>query len=56
MLLGILTASLKQIDAGYVGVKSLFGKVQPDILNSGLNFYQPFGRGKELDAKTLIIP
>jgi len=53
MLVGILAASLKQIDAGYVGVKSLFGKVQPDILNSGLNLINPLVEVKELDAKTL---
>jgi len=53
ILLGVLTACLKQIDAGYVGVKSLFGKVQPDILNSGLNFINPLVEVKELDTRTL---
>lgn len=52
-LLGILTSCLKQIDAGYVGVKSLFGKVQPDVLNSGLNFINPLVEVKELDTRTL---
>jgi regulator of protease activity HflC (stomatin/prohibitin superfamily) len=53
ILLGVFTACLKQIDAGYVGVKSLFGKVQPDILNSGLNFINPLVEVKELDTRTL---
>jgi regulator of protease activity HflC (stomatin/prohibitin superfamily) len=53
ILLGVFTACLKQIDAGYVGVKSLFGKVQPDILNSGLNFVNPLVEVKELDTRTL---
>jgi regulator of protease activity HflC (stomatin/prohibitin superfamily) len=52
ILLGILTACLKQIDAGYVGVKSLFGKVQNDVLNSGLNFVNPLVEVKELDTRT----
>ena len=37
VLLGLLTASVVQIDAGYIGVKKLFGKIQPDVLNSGLH-------------------
>jgi regulator of protease activity HflC (stomatin/prohibitin superfamily) len=53
ILLGIFTSCLKQIDAGYVGVKSLFGKVQPDVLNSGLNFINPLVEVKELDTRTL---
>ncbi len=52
ILLGMFTASLKQIDAGYVGVKSLFGKVQPEVLNSGLNIVNPLMEVKELDTKT----
>ena len=50
--LGLLTACVKQIDAGYVGVKSLFGKVQNDVLNSGLNFINPLMEVKALDIKT----
>ncbi len=53
LLLGILSASLKQIDAGHVGVKSLFGKVQNDILNPGLNMVNPLVEVKELDTRTL---
>jgi hypothetical protein len=33
-LIAIATACFVQVDAGYVGVKKLFGKVQPDYLES----------------------
>jgi len=52
MAIGILSASFVQIDAGYVGVKSLFGKVQNDVLSPGLNFVNPLVEVKELDTKT----
>jgi regulator of protease activity HflC (stomatin/prohibitin superfamily) len=41
IVLGLLTSCIKQIDAGEVGVKKLFGKVQDDVLNSGLNIVNP---------------
>ena len=41
MLIGILMSSLIQIDAGEIGVKKLFGKVQKDVLGSGLHFINP---------------
>lgn len=41
-LLGLLTTTIKVIDAGHIGVKKLFGEVQSDILNEGLNFVNPF--------------
>jgi regulator of protease activity HflC (stomatin/prohibitin superfamily) len=52
MAIGVLTSCVKQIDAGFVGVKSLFGKVQNDVLNSGLNFVNPLVEVKQLDART----
>ena len=52
MGLGLLTACFVQVDAGYVGVKSLFGKVQNDVLTSGLNFVNPLVTVKEIDVKT----
>jgi regulator of protease activity HflC (stomatin/prohibitin superfamily) len=52
MLVGILTACFVQVDAGYVGVKSLFGKVQNDVLSSGLNFVNPLVNVREMDIKT----
>ena len=53
MAIGVLTACVKQIDAGYVGVKSLFGKVQNDVLRSGLNFVNPLVDVRQLDVRTL---
>jgi regulator of protease activity HflC (stomatin/prohibitin superfamily) len=52
MVLGLITSAVQQIDAGFVGVKSLFGKVQPDILPSGLNFVNPVMDVKSLDIRT----
>jgi regulator of protease activity HflC (stomatin/prohibitin superfamily) len=48
---GFLTKSIVQIEAGSVGVKSLFGKVQNDILPSGLHLINPFVEVKRLDIK-----
>ena len=53
IVIGLLTACVKQIDAGYVGVKSLFGKVQNDVLRSGLNFVNPLVDVKQIDVRTL---
>jgi regulator of protease activity HflC (stomatin/prohibitin superfamily) len=39
--LGLLTSMFKQIDAGKVGVKSLYGNVEPDVLESGLHMVNP---------------
>ena len=51
-LVGVLTSCIKQIDAGQIGVKSLFGKVEPDVLNSGLNFINPLVNVYIIDVKT----
>jgi regulator of protease activity HflC (stomatin/prohibitin superfamily) len=52
MGLGLLSSSVKQIDAGYVGVKTLFGKVQDDILPSGLHLINPLMDVKPMDVRT----
>ncbi len=39
--LGLLSSMFKQIDAGKVGVKSLYGNVEPDVLESGLHMVNP---------------
>ena len=52
MLMGIVVKCIVQINAGQVGVKSLFGKVQNDILSSGLHFVNPFVEIERLDIKT----
>lgn len=52
ILVGVLTACVIQIDAGQVGVKKLFGKVQSDVLGSGLHFINPLMDVQSLDVKT----
>jgi regulator of protease activity HflC (stomatin/prohibitin superfamily) len=52
ILLGVITSSFVQIDAGYVGVTKLFGKVQPIVLNSGLHFMNPLYEVERLDVRT----
>lgn len=41
IFLGVFSSMFKQIDAGKVGVKSLYGKVQSDVLQSGLHLINP---------------
>ena len=50
--IGLLTSSIRQVDAGYVGVKSLFGKVQNETLSSGLNMVNPLIDVTPIDVKT----
>ena len=52
MVIGVLTSCIKQIDAGQIGVKSLFGKVQDDIITSGLNFVNPLVNVNTIDVRT----
>lgn len=52
ILAGVLIKCIVQIDAGQVGVKTLFGKVQNDVLSSGLHFINPFLEIRRLDVKT----
>ncbi|MCX6214065.1 prohibitin family protein [Spirosoma sp.] len=52
LLFGLLSASVRQIDAGQVGVISLFGNVSDRTLNSGLNFVNPLATVTEFDIKT----
>jgi len=52
MIVGILISSIVQIDAGQVGVKKLFGKVQNDVLQSGLHIINPLVEVTSLDIKT----
>ena len=42
----------KQIDAGKVGVKTLYGSVEPDILVSGLNVINPLMDVTDFDIQT----
>ncbi len=52
LLIGIFTASVKQVDSGEVGVQSLFGKVQPGVLESGLNVVNPLMDVITFDTRT----
>jgi regulator of protease activity HflC (stomatin/prohibitin superfamily) len=52
IFIGLFTSSIKQIDAGQIGVQSLFGKVQDDILSSGLNIVNPLMDIKSIDVRT----
>jgi len=52
IVIGVLTACIKQIGAGQIGVKSLFGKVDDEILTSGLNVVNPLVDVKTIDIKT----
>ncbi len=49
---GFIFASVIEIDAGKIGVKKLFGKVQPDILRSGLHFVNPLVTIIRMDVRT----
>ena len=50
--LGILVACIVQIDAGYIGVQKLFGKVQSNVLYSGLHFINPLVDVEDIDTRT----
>lgn len=52
LVIGVLTKSVVQIDAGQVGVKLLFGNVKKDVLPSGLHFINPFIEVRSMDVKT----
>ncbi len=53
IIVGLLTACVIQVGAGQVGVKKLFGKVQDDVLGSGLHFINPLLEIEKMDIKTL---
>jgi regulator of protease activity HflC (stomatin/prohibitin superfamily) len=50
--LGVFSSMFKQIDAGKVGVKSLYGSVQPDVLESGLHLINPLLDVTDFDIQT----
>jgi regulator of protease activity HflC (stomatin/prohibitin superfamily) len=51
-LLIVVFASIAQIDAGNVGVLTLFGKVQDNKLEAGIHFVNPFAIKHELSVRT----
>jgi regulator of protease activity HflC (stomatin/prohibitin superfamily) len=52
ILIGGSYASVKQIEPGDVGVQKLFGKVNNNILESGLNVINPFVEVVTFDVRT----
>ncbi|MCC6753915.1 MAG: prohibitin family protein [Saprospiraceae bacterium] len=49
---GFLLSSIVEIDAGRIGVQKLFGKVKPQILESGLHVVNPLVEIVRMDVKT----
>lgn len=52
IIIGFLFSSIVEIDAGRIGIKKLFGKVQNDVLESGLHLINPLMEVLRLDVKT----
>lgn len=52
ILLGVVSACFVQIEPGEVGVQTLFGKVQPQVLTEGLNLVNPMVDVVHFDVKT----
>lgn len=52
LLLGISFSVFKVVEAGQVGVKTLFGKVDNGVLHSGLNMVNPLVDVTDFDVKT----
>ncbi len=52
LMLGLGVASVKQIEPGDVGVQKLFGKVNSNILESGLNMINPLVEVVTFDVRT----
>ncbi len=53
IVLGFSISCFKQIEAGQIGVQSLFGKVSDNTLESGLNVVNPLVEVTLFDIKTL---
>ena len=51
-VIGLLSASIVQIGAGEIGVQILYGRVQNDVLSSGLHFINPLMEVQKMDVKT----
>jgi len=52
VVIGLISSCVVQIDAGQIGVKKLFGKVQNEVLGSGLHLINPLMEVNEMDIKT----
>jgi len=53
LVIGVLTSCFVQINTGFVGVKSLFGRVQSETLSSGLSFVNPLVEVTQIETRTL---
>ena len=51
-LIAIASSTLIQINAGQVGVKSMFGKIDDEVLQPGLNIVNPLYQVTEFDTRT----
>ncbi len=51
-VIGILAATIRQVDAGAVGVVKIFGNVREDVLESGLHLVNPFADVVPFDVRT----
>ncbi|MES2731028.1 MAG: prohibitin family protein [Bacteroidota bacterium] len=52
IIVGFFSSSVKQIEGGEVGVQSLFGKIEPRVLESGLTVVNPLVNVTTFDIKT----
>ena len=52
IIAGLFSSMIVQIDAGTIGVQSLFGKVQSKTLDPGLNIVNPLVKVTHFDTKT----
>ena len=52
IVVGILFASIVQVDAGRIGIKILYGQVQNDVLYSGLHFINPLMDVERVETRT----
>jgi regulator of protease activity HflC (stomatin/prohibitin superfamily) len=52
ILVGIFSSMVVQVEPGEVGVKKLFGKVDDDVLESGLNFVNPMIEVVPINVRT----
>ena len=52
LVLGLILGCFIQINAGFVGVQTLFGKVKPQTLESGLHIINPLVKVQQMDART----
>jgi regulator of protease activity HflC (stomatin/prohibitin superfamily) len=52
IIFGVASSMIVQVEPGEVGVKKLFGKVDNDVLESGLNFVNPMVEVVPINVKT----